>query len=232
MIEIFNFKGDFIKKITGEGGIINTAILSKDNKYIISIGTEGLKKRNFENGEIIKIFYPNRLKVMCLSNDENFIAYYSQDNKYIEVKDFTDGKFITKLILQNEDISGLAISKNNDYVLSLSKYKNFNLNNGDNNIIKIWNIKTGKIIKILKEPRQAYREDYFFIQTDNNLFLSKDNNFIVSRDSDLNFITIWNFQTGEIINKFKVGSVCRGLFMSNDNDYILYGTDKEIQIWK
>ena len=135
----FTFK-PFLKE-KGHSHIVESVVISPDNKYIISGSCDNtIKIWDFKTKECLKTLedscYVNSL---ALSHNGKYIVSGNEDNT-IKVWDFFTGKCLKIIKGHFYSVTSVIISPDGKYIISGS----------NDDTVRIWDIDTGKCLKILK----------------------------------------------------------------------------------
>lgn len=221
-IKIWNGEsGDLIHTIDDN---IKIQSITCNNKFIIVGDRHHINIRDVQTGIIINsLDYPNYFlanKNICITPDNKLILCTCKNDIEILDKNFS---IVNRFSRHTETILSVCISNDGTILVSGSIDKT----------IKIWDVKTGSLIRTLKGHKQT-------IQC---VCISPDNNQIASGSRD-NYVKIWDFHTGRTIytlyepgpeytlhgsgpKKFGwVNTVC----YSSDNNKIASGSDC-VKIW-
>ena len=153
-------------------------------------------------GTIISLkFTPNGKYIVCASKN------------YIEIWDIESGNQIRKIKATTGTFSWV-----NDVAVSLDgKY----IASGIENIrIKVWEFSSGNLVWEDKTMSAVLKVD-----------VSADGKYVIGAATPYSGIRTWDLETGELIDKFKCGSI-RTFAISSDNNYIIYQKGKKaIYVW-
>jgi WD40 repeat protein len=154
-------------------------------------------------GEISSIkFTPDGKYIVCASKN-NF-----------EIWDFESGNQIRRIKATTSTFSmvnDVAVSPDGQYIITGIETAR----------IKVWDFSSGKLVWEAKTKVAVLKVD-----------VSVDGKFVIGIAGTFGGISIWNLETGEVIDKFKTGGFRRALAISSDNNYIVYSNDKKsINIW-
>ncbi|MHA1301825.1 MAG: WD40 repeat domain-containing protein, partial [Candidatus Helarchaeota archaeon] len=182
-----------IRTLEGHVGQINSIVISRDGKYIIS-GSSGetiLGRSNTVNlwelnsGNLIKILIGHKKGVfsVAISPNGNYIVSGSEDGS-IKIWDVRSGNLLHTIRAHTIAVYSVAISPNNKYFISGSLDKT----------IKIWDLKSGSLIHTIQAHKNAVSSVKF----------ASNGKFILSGSWD-NLIKIWSFKEKkeEIVEKRK-----------------------------
>ena len=227
--------GNLLKSFDEHTSTVSSIVISCDSKLILS-GSEDktLKLWALKTGIVIRTFKNLEVEVSCvaISPDQRIIACGSIDRsiKWWDTK------------------SGDLLRKFNSYIVTSIVFSHdgaFLLTGGEGDLIKIYDLKTGELIKQLKvsnPEHEAYvnaqkyyvtgeeEEDReFYVRS---LVLSQDGNNILSGSDDGSW-KLWELSTG---NNIKIGKghkeAVNSVAFSHDENYILSGSsDQTINLW-
>jgi len=190
------------------------------NFMMIIISLLFIQNLLFAKSDLIRTLkgHHDSVKSVAISSDNKYIVSASAD-KTIKIWNLKTGKLIKTLKGHIGSVNSIAISSDNKYIVSGSGAR-YTFSNNNDPTIKIWNLKTGKLIKTLDACCLTY-----------SVTISNDNKYIVaSNNVDAR---IWDLKTGKLIkilNKY-YGDI-NSVGISADNKYIVSGSnDKTIKIW-
>ena len=139
----------------GHGGQITSIAFSSDNRFAVSCGEDGLVKLwELATGRVLKTWHPAKDEIefrptlaVAFINQEKEILVGSTSNNPLVAWDYMSEEGHFRIFTDPQAKSQLAvldfdISKNGNEVLALT--------NG--NELKIWNLKSGKLVKKFPEP--------------------------------------------------------------------------------
>jgi len=185
--------------------LFNIAIKDKDINTIEFLLQKGEKPKK----EIIELF-----RLLYSSNVLD---------KYLHLFDYDELKMMLKYI--QIKIKNINLIHNSNYVNSIAiSYDDKYIVSGHNgNIIKIWDFKTGKLLKTLGGGDGRIT----------SIAISNNNKYIISA-RNYNTIRIWEFKTGKLL-KVLTGHTyfIESIAISHNNKYIISGSyDETIRIWE
>ncbi len=215
-------------------GVIRNAILSKDEKKVLSISNnddiftldiDGKKGKiqiwNIESEKVLKTFkYNNFLNDAIFTKDETKILSWGGDYKNKgEIKLWDINKTEPLIVFKhNKFVKGAIFSKDEKRILSWS----------EDDTIKLWDIKTNKLLKSFKHNRV---EEVIFFNNDEQL-LSWSGIGVLGETNEKYFITLWDIKSGKTLKKFKHNEGIGGIFISKDKKrFISWSNDKMVKLW-
>ena len=201
---------------TGHSQNISFCGLSQDDKYIFSTSDDNnkLKVRDFQTGELIKIFegHSESVSSCALSHDNKYLLSGSTD-KTLRVWNFETGELIKIFEGHSESVSSCALSNDNKYILSGSTDKT----------LRVWDRETGTCLRIFTGHSESV----------SSCALSNDNKYILSGSYDKT-LKVWDRETGVCLRTLLDHSDwVRSCALSLDkNRYILAGfNENTLKVW-
>jgi WD40 repeat protein len=191
---------------------------NKIQKTLVTVDTDGIIKifdmKTKKKLKIIKNLYPYASKTdMCLSSDGKYLIT-SDRGGYVCVIDLDTLKIIKKFIheYKNSNPLSVAISPDGKYIASGGTI---------DKIIKLWDVKTGKLLKELKGHTSVIYSLQF--SPDGIKLLSasgKCDEFNLTDDK----IKLWDVSTGKVITEIKGNkeSAYRAIFTPDGSNIITW----------
>ena len=145
--------------------------------------------------------------------DGKYIVCASKN--YIEMWDIESGNQVRKIKATKGTFSwvnDVAVSPDGKYIVS-----------GIENIrAKVWEFSSGNLVWEAKTMAAVLKVD-----------VSPDGKHAIGVARQYSGIRMWDLETGELIDKFKPGGLCRTFAISSDNNYIVYQRGKKaIYVWE
>lgn len=203
-----------IKTITGHKDYIYSVyFIPNSNMIITNSEDKTIKIWHLLTGRCI---YTLKLKEtplpLKISNNGNYFVFSEYYKGNIHLWDLINKKEISILnTSSNSTIKAFSFSKDDDLLLS----------GGCDKIIRLWDIKTGKLVKTFNGHTKT-------IET---LEFSPCNNFFISSGCD-KIIKLWDIKTGKIVKTFNehTGNIYSLLF-TNNNEIISSDSNGNIFQW-
>ena len=158
----------------GHGGSIYSIAISEDNRKIISgSGDKTIKVWELETGKLISTLVDQRTSRQLT---RKAIKRRAKSNKDTKVKPFQ--------VSHEASVDSLAISSKN------SNNQKFIISGASDNLIKIWELETGKLKRTLKGHKSSVRD----LELVGNILISADNNYET--------VKVWDLRTGSAKGTF------------------------------
>jgi WD40 repeat protein len=156
---------------------------------------------------------------MTFNNDGSKLITASGSTP-VKVWDWKKKQLITNFDGQSSNSLSIAASKNGNYVAT--GHGNFQDNKTSKEAnVKLWDAKTGKLLKILKGHTEQVRTVAF----------SPDSSILVSGGHDSE-IKIWNLHTNKLIKSIPTQTGITSIAFSNNGNFFASASDdKTIKIW-
>ena len=213
-IKLWNFDDmKLIDKLDYKAGFVDNILISYDNKYLIIISDKnGLLLWDISKGRVERKFENSKYSYCANITFDNknivSIEYIEDKISILKMYDILSGKLVWS-IEDDDDISSLAISRNNKYIIA-----------GCDGLIKIFDLKTGNEIKSI----QGHKKEI------NQIALTSNNNNIISASND-GTMKIWDFETGKEIRNFESGIIDYLTLSSDDKLIACSNADGTFMLW-
>jgi len=178
--------GDLIYTLSGHQDVVNCLRFDPQGGYLVSGSADNeIKAWDLISGKVKKTLGSHWGRVLSLdySQDGNYLVSSALDTT-INLWDVKKGRLISTFIDKKENIHGVAISKDNSFIVSAT-----------NSTLKIWDIKENKLSCIIRVPHDEY-DFYSFV-------LTPDSKFIVSALQgpleEGGALSLWRVADGKLI---------------------------------
>jgi WD40 repeat protein len=193
---------------------INCLDFSEDNNTIIASVWDGtIKFIDLSTGQIIKeiVEKSQYVRIGRLSPEQDLLLSFAGDDGDGEfyIRDVSSGD-VKQRFYDEGEIKDLIFSNDGNYVVSAS----------DDPTIKVWDIKTGKIVQAFERAEGNLR----------SICISNDGKKVLSSIGN-NIVDVWELPDGSLKNQLKGhNSNIRDIKVSSDK-VITLSFDSEIRIW-
>jgi hypothetical protein len=208
------------RSLKAHQGAINSISLSKDNKYLVTGGEDGLIKiwdlatgLESPNLPLIQTIKAHNNAVLAVELSPNYQQIGSGSwDKTIKLWDVQTGQLLKTLIGHEQLVDAIAFSPDGKILASGSK----------DSSIKLWNLETGELIRTLKGHELSVL----------SLAISPDGETLASGSAD-GTIALWKLKTGQPIRRLSghtdgVWSIA----ITTDGKTLISGSwDKTVKLW-
>lgn len=209
-IKVWDMKnGKVLKNLRGHTGLINCSVISQNEKFIISGGDDGIiNVWDIKNNKILQtLFHKGSIQHLIIKNDNKTIISVSNQFAFdsfedIKIWNLNTGQLLFTLLNRNTfSIIDIDISLNEKFLISSSL----------DGTIKMWDIKNGKLLKVITTSRAAI----------SSIKISNDMKYLIVASFDKS-INIWNIESAKLIKKIMgySGSI-NNIDITNDNKFIV-----------
>lgn len=219
------------RTLTGHLEAVRTVAISPNGKLIASGSDDGtIRLWDLQTGKLIRPIISERkssylgINAFTISPDNKILVSGNVNGK-IMLWNLQTGKLIRTLAGHGTSVLSVAISPNGQTIASTSTDDSYQtIPAGDTNNIKLWNVKTGKLLRSFSGHFADVRA--IAISPNGELFATGGG---FSRE-----VKLWDIKTGKLLNTFTghKGGVY-GLTFSPDGKTIISGSaDSTIRVWQ
>ncbi|MBD2683621.1 MULTISPECIES: WD40 repeat domain-containing protein [Nostoc] len=221
---------DLIAQSQKNSHLVRTLSIQSDSGYSVayspssvgiilaSAGAKSVKLWNPNTGKLLRTLSVPAWTV-SFSPDGQILASGSQDGS-INLWDVQTGKLI-RTLKHSEPVIGVVFSPDGQTLLS-------NLDLGS--IIRLWNWRTGEIIRI-KDDSDAYQKGFRSFKTQPATF-SWDGQTLFATSGSGSMLESWNVKTGKRTGSFEAKSSINAIAISPDGNTLATGIrDNAIKLW-
>jgi WD40 repeat protein len=230
-IKLWNLKtGELLYTLTGHSDAINKIAIAPDGQTVVSGSSDKtIKLWNVKTGQLIKTLTGHSAAVTSVViTPDGIIASAGQDKT-----------------IKLWNLNGLQRTlKAEAFSLTISRDGKTLFSGGEQGKIKLWNFRTGKLLRTLILPRpKDSTVDFFRTSKVLSLAISPDGQTLVNgayNDSHLTLppadsqnVKVWNLKTGKVLHSLFVGfgSVDTVAFSPDGQTFATGGLTHEIQLW-
>ncbi|MBD2255107.1 WD40 repeat domain-containing protein [Nostoc parmelioides] len=221
---------DLIAKSPKDSHLVRTLSTQSDSGYSVayspvpvgtilaSAGAKSVKLWNPNTGKLLRALSVPAWTV-SFSPDGQVLASGSQDGS-LNLWDVQTGKLI-RTLQHSEPVIGVVFSPDGQTLVS-------NLDLGS--IIRLWNWRTGQIIRIKDDP-DAYQRGFRNFKTQPATF-SRDGQTLFATSGSGSMLQSWNVKTGKRTGSFDAKSLINAVALSPDGNTLATGIrDNAIKLW-
>ncbi len=185
-----------------------TGWFNPNGSMFIVVNDYSLAFYDASSGEALVSISKPKYSTYALDENWEFVAIYSKDASEISVTNLMTGQVISNLNNEGNSTSLEFISflENGDRLVG-----------SNNEIARIWDLETGKIIQEITFPNEI-----------SEIAIHSDENILVTYDEVLSF---WDLGTGEIFHQLEVDFNIRYLMFSPDGTMLALMGDGLIEVW-
>ncbi|QLE45108.1 WD40 repeat domain-containing protein (plasmid) [Nostoc sp. C052] len=220
---------DLIAQSPKNNHLVRTLSTQSDSGYSVAYSPSPVGIILASAGANVKLWNPNTGKLfltlsvpawtVSFSPDGQILASGSQDGS-INLWDVQTGKLI-RTLKHSDPVIGVVFSSDGQTLLS-------NLDLGS--IIRLWNWRTGEIIRIKDDP-DAYQKGFENFKTQPATF-SPDGQTLFATSGSGSLLQSWNVKTGKRTGSFEAKSSINAVAISLNGNTLAAGIrDKAIKLW-
>lgn len=220
---------DLIAQSPKNNHLVRTLSTQSDSGYSVAYSPSPVGIILASAGANVKLWNPNTGKLLrtlsvpawtvSFSPDSQVLASGSQDGS-LNLWDVQTGKLI-RTLKHSDPVIGVVFSADGQTLVS-------NLDLGS--VIRLWNWRTGQIIRIKDDP-DAYQRGFENFKTQPATF-SPDGQTLFATSGSGSMLQSWNVKTGKRIGSFEAKSLINAVAISPDGNTLATGIrDNAIKLW-
>ncbi|MBD2471531.1 WD40 repeat domain-containing protein [Nostoc sp. FACHB-145] len=220
---------DLIAQSPKDSQLVRTLSTQSDSGYSVAYSPSPVGTILASAGGNVKLWNPNTGRLLrtlsvpawtvSFSPDGQILASGSHDGS-LNLWDVQTGKLI-RTLKHSDPVIGVVFSPDGQTLVS-------NLDLGS--IIRLWNWRTGEIIRIKDDP-DAYQRGFENFKTQPATF-SPDGQTLFATSGSASLLQSWNVKTGKRIGSFEAKSSINAVAISPDGNTLATGIrDNAIKLW-
>lgn len=229
-IKLWDIKSQELRRtLTGHLGAVRTVVISPDGKIVASGGDDGtIKLWDLQTGKLIRTIVSERknyqaINSFAISRDGKLLVSGNGSGK-IKLWNLQTRKLVRTLPGHGDAVLSVAISPDGRTIASSSSDNSYlTIPSGDTANIKLWNAKTGKLLRSFSANIADIRA----------IAISPNGQMFATGGGYSKEVNLWDLKTAKLLNTFTghKGGIY-GIAFSPDGKTVISGSaDGTIKVW-